>query len=217
MERSTPGVVFRAQGDTGDIATAAVVVDGVKLSDQLDGLPLRLDPGTHLMRVELPDGQSREVQMILTEGEPIRVVELDFRSPPPLVDPSQSVQADTKAPLFVATRPMRTPSYILAGASVVSAGFAIGFGIDALSEEKKAHEQCAPNCDELVSKRVRTSATISDITMVTAISAGVGALVLYYLGPIRYVPGESSTALTLQEVAVAILPRSAQFSLKGEF
>jgi len=209
-----PRVILRARGDQGDIDAARVFINDVQVAQTLSREPLRIDPGTHRLRVELPDGQVRELQLILATGEPLRVLELDFRTPP--AQPSLS-HLEREVPRLVPVHPMRTPALVLGAVSLLSASFAIGFGVDALSEKNKAEDLCAPNCDDSVSRRVKTSATISDITGVTAIATAVGATVLYFWGPVRYVPEDSLTVSALRSVDVHLAPGRGELSVMGVF
>jgi hypothetical protein len=112
---------------------------------------------------------------------------------------------------------MRTPAIVLAVTSAVSAGVAIGFGVDALSEKNKAEELCAPNCDESVSRRVKTSATISDIAGVTAIATAVGATVLFFWGPVRSAPQSPLAVGAFEAVDFNVAPGGGELSFKGTF
>jgi hypothetical protein len=217
LKKKMPGVIVRARGDFGDIQLASVIVDGENVATKLDGVPLQLDPGAHRLLVELSDGQRRELQVIVSQGEPVRVVEVDFRSPvAPVVQTQTIPEVAEPRQSFVAYRPLRGPAYILAGVSVIATGFAIGFGVDAVSEQDQAEDACAPNCEETVASRVRRSATASDIATVTAIVTGVSAIGFYFFGPVRFVPTESSVEATRRGSAAVGLG-FGHIHLTGEF
>ncbi|HSO33452.1 MAG TPA: hypothetical protein VLT33_13050 [Labilithrix sp.] len=87
LQSAVPSVVVRVIDDQGkDVEHAKVQVDGRPRAETVDGLPLRLDPGPHQVRIDGPC--SLEERVVLVEGERGRIVRLECprtRSPGSLV------------------------------------------------------------------------------------------------------------------------------------
>lgn len=178
-----PTVIVVAEGDSGDLAEAQVVVDGVVLRESLDGRPIPVDPGTHVVSVTLPDGKSKVQRVVLSEGEQGRRLEFDFRSAP-------VVMAPMGAPPTRTIRPVPPGVYILGATAFIGLGVGVGFGSDAWSKSRTARDLCAPLCDPEVSRAVRERAAIADVALGVFVASTIGALVVYSYRPERVVPVE---------------------------
>lgn len=77
LKKSIPSVVVRVKDKDGsDIARGAVSLDGAKVG-VLDGQTVALDPGTHAIHVELPNGRVFDRQVILAAGDGATSVTFD--------------------------------------------------------------------------------------------------------------------------------------------
>jgi hypothetical protein len=75
VEASLPTVVFRVADALGrDLTDVRVFVDGSRVTSQLDGRPLTVDPGAHLFRFESRDGGSIEQQVLIVESQKNRIL-----------------------------------------------------------------------------------------------------------------------------------------------
>jgi hypothetical protein len=81
VKKNIPTIVVRAKDKSGsDVAQGAISLDGTKVG-VLDGQDIQLDPGTHDVQIDLPDGRSFHRQVILAAGERSRQIVFDERAP----------------------------------------------------------------------------------------------------------------------------------------
>jgi hypothetical protein len=73
VNAAIPSLVVGAKdGQGNDILRADVVIDGTKVASTLDGRPIELDPGEHVVRVDAPGLPSSGRKLVLAEGEKAR-------------------------------------------------------------------------------------------------------------------------------------------------
>jgi len=183
-----------------------VSIDGSPDLVPLDGRSLALDPGEHWLRFHHPDGEIREVKLVLAESEHDRRVLADFR---PRADSRRTLGEGQWA----------------STALIVSAGFAVGalgsFTYFALSGRAYENElsRCRPDCDSRDDvDRMRSRYLVADVSLgIALVSVGVAA----YAWTQRSSTSSSDrsqratrTALSLQPVAT---PRRVGLWATGEF
>jgi hypothetical protein len=134
-----PSIVLSLRDARGaDQTDARVSIDGERRADRLDGHPLEIDPGDHLLRVELPGGQALERRITIRDGEQRRALALtqaksEITAPPPSSVPRTS-SANTIA------------GSIAAGAGVVTLGVAAAFTVLQNAAASNAHAACPDGC-----------------------------------------------------------------------
>lgn len=199
-----PTVIVIAEDDSGDMAEARVLVDGKVIRESLDGRPIALDPGTHLIAVELPDGQTRGERIVLAEGERERRIIFNLKSVPRGVASVGSHPTRT-------IRPVPQAVYVLGATAIVGLGLGVGFGSDALSKSRTALDTCAPLCAASVSRAVSQRAIVADISLAIALASTIGAVATYVYRPERVV--------VLDQISASWIPsdRGGAFSLQGLF
>ena len=80
VESMIPSIVVRVQDASGaDAVDARVVVDGTP--SKLDGKPVLLDPGDHIVAVEGGGGLRQDAHVLLVAGEHARLVTLRLQAP----------------------------------------------------------------------------------------------------------------------------------------
>lgn len=176
-----PTVLIVVEADSGDMVEARVLIGDQVVRERLDGRPIELDPGAHLVRVVLPDGRSQEQRIVLSEGERGRGLRFSFREKLEVLGPVRSPQTRV-------VRPVPPGVYLLGATAFVGMGLAVGFGSDAWSKSRKARDLCAPLCDDDVATSVRQRATIADVALGVAVASTLGAIVVYSYRPERVVP-----------------------------
>jgi len=73
VNASMPSVVVAAKDASGhDLQAADVDVDGVRVASTLDGRPVEIDPGEHLLRVGAPGLPPEERKIVVGEGDKAR-------------------------------------------------------------------------------------------------------------------------------------------------
>lgn len=198
-----PTVIVVAEGDAGDLSEARVIVDGVVHRESLDGRPIALDPGTHVISLVLLGGESRQQRVVLSEGENGRRIHFDFKS-------SEIRTTPERAPLTRTIRPVPPAVYVLGATAFVGLGVGVGFGSDAWSKSRVARDLCAPLCDPEVSRAVSERAALADIGLGVFVASTIGAIVVYSYRPERIVP--------VERVAFGMDPhRGGTISVEGTF
>lgn len=167
IEAQLPTAIFVARDGQGhDLVDVEVSVDGESVLGRLDGRPVPLDPGARAVRFQWK-GQVVEQSIVVAAGQKNRRVDAVFDSPAS----GETKAAPADAPTV---RKIPTASLVLGGIGVAAtASFAV-FGIIG-----KGKESCAPTCTRDEVDSLRTSYTISDVSLVVAVVA-LGAAVAFW-------------------------------------
>lgn len=78
VEAALPTVVFTARNEAGDLVHVRILVDGVFVTEKLDGLAVPIDPGTHRIRAETVEAPPQERTIVIAEGQKRRLVDFVF-------------------------------------------------------------------------------------------------------------------------------------------
>jgi hypothetical protein len=127
MKKTLPSIVVSVKGKDGDVAGGVVTLDGANIG-VVDGQSVDVDPGTHKIHVQLPDGRTFDRQVILAPGDHSRPVTFD----------TQQTQTQTSTQAQTHWTTMRTAGFItlVIGATAFAVGFASQ--ILALTEQNNA-------------------------------------------------------------------------------
>lgn len=154
---STKGTRAEAGGPT------RVFVDGERVADAIDGAPIAVDPGEHVVRCEVG---SRFVEQKVKVDEKQRVpVVLDFGEPKPDAPPPQP------PPPMVESRGLSPMTWVLGGVAIAGVASFVAFGLSG-----KADESCAPNCSRGQADSLRREYLFADVSLAVALVATGGAL-----------------------------------------
>jgi hypothetical protein len=181
---SLPSIVVDARDASGAETTRVrVSSDGVVVTESLNGLELPLDPGTHIVRFEAPDGRVVEQSVVLTVGDKRHRVTVDFSktspdagpaaAPPPAASPSST----EPPPAHRSVLP-----FVLGGVAVVGLASFGGFAIAGFVQEKNLSSSCAPTCKSGSVAPVRTEYLVADISLGVGVVSGAAAAILFLLG-----------------------------------
>lgn len=175
VEALVPTVVFAVRDEKGlDVSDAALTLDGEPVP--LDGKPRQLDPGPHQLVVSRGT-QTLKQPLIVSAGEKSRVVALSLatlvvpNTPPEPLPPSATT---------------RLGPWILGGVAVVAAGLFTGFGLAGREAwTQLSQKPCAATrtCLEADQAPIRSQFLIADSSLAVALTAGVAALVWWFLPP----------------------------------
>lgn len=183
-EAAIPTVVVVARDGGRAIAGARVFVDDREVPPRPTGTAISVDPGERRFRVERAPGDAIDRTEILHVGEKLRVVVVDFPTPPPIV-----------------SRP-KWPGYALLGLGAAGAvSFGI-FGVSGLVRYEHLKSTCSPGCAVADRDDVRTRFLVADISLGVSVLAFGGAA-LWLLG--REGPADSGgeTSVTVRIAPVA--------------
>ncbi len=176
LTSAIPTVVVRVVDGDHDVADAKILADDEVVATKVDGLPIELDPGQHVVKATLADGRTAETRLLLGQSEKDRQLKIVFAAVP--------VKTVTKAPsLAVKEVPPPPPSrhtiptegWVLAGVGLVAMGVGTGFWLDGRSKERAAQDSCVHNCPNDVTRPIKTSNTIGDVTFTAGVVAVLAA------------------------------------------
>jgi hypothetical protein len=205
LEQRIPSVVFEVRVDGEPNGDAVITADGKPVTEWTSGESLRLDPGKHQFRFELPNHEPIVQNIFLGEGMRFRAVSADFKSrskqdalpPTGLAAAGQPAMTPPPPP---SERPTPFIVYPLLGVGALGA---IGFGTFAFlgsSKEDDLKDSCSPNCTDGDKKPMKRNYLLADV------SAGVGAASLIAAGLFYFTRPEKES---VPAVAVAPLPGGA--------
>jgi hypothetical protein len=179
LERLLPSVVVSARDAEGrDLTQVRVLVDGVVLTERLDGKALSVDPGEHRFRFEAPELKPIERKIVISEGERSRSVPVIFarasstavrRSPP-------RDQRDNRAERPKSAGSPSPLAYVLAGVGVVGVASFAYFGLRGRDKREELDSaECKPSCPSSEVDEARRDFLIADISLgVALVSFGIG-------------------------------------------
>ena len=96
VENTAPTVVFGARDGTKDLSDVKVSVDGVQVTDRLDGKSFQMDLGKHTVKFEY-QGQVKEEEVIVGAGQKNRNVTVQRRRSPAPRLPRAAVRAAARS------------------------------------------------------------------------------------------------------------------------
>ena len=162
IERDAPTVVFGAKDAGKDIFDVKVSMDGVVVTERLDGKPQLVDAGEHTFTFE-HGGVVKEERVLVRSGEKGRAITVTFGDQaPPLTSPP---------PVSPTEEGSLVPALVVGGIGIVALGSFALFGIQGKNDVDDL-QKCKPRCEESDVDRARTKLIIADISL------GVGIVAL---------------------------------------
>lgn len=128
LEDAMPTVVLGAKDDAGqDLTAAHVTMDGAALTEVLDGQPIAVDPGPHVLRFEKAGSEPAEEHIVIRAGEKNREVAVTMHSAggAPASTPSPASEPAHEAPPHggaTTTKKIVTLSMLVLGAAGIGVG-----------------------------------------------------------------------------------------------
>lgn len=218
-----PTIVLGVRDGGGhDLIRVRVSIDGAVVATTLDGSPLRVDPGQHVLRFEADGFVPAEQTVLARQGETDREITVQLApapgapgSTPPVsavATPSGAVKPDTGGTASPPheSRTLNTTGWVLGGAGLVGLGVGAVFGVVALLDNDSAHCNAAKECLPGPLSEARTAAVGADIGLIAggALLASGVTLVLVTskksgdgrVGGVQITPtaGAGRTGLTLR-------------------
>ncbi len=188
VDAALPSIVISARGADGvDVSAGTVTVDDRVAASTIDGRAIALDPGSHLVRVQLGDGSKREQRIVVREGEQRRSVQLSFapeRAPEAAVSPAATPAAGSAS----ARGSVPAASWVLAGAGVAGIGGGVVLAALAQGSYDDLRATCAPSCVESDVDAVSTKITAGRVLVVGGVVAVVAAAIVWVAWPTRSRP-----------------------------
>lgn len=187
LEQTTPSMVFEIRVDGKEAFDAKLLVDGQLVTDRTHAF--KVNPGRHSVRVELPPFEAQEQDLVLSEGQRMRLVSVAFTS-------KHSEPAAAPAPLPPAPRQTERPTpvvvYPLLALGVVGLGSFGAFAGLGKSEQNDLEKTCAPRCRDQDLSKMKRWYTIADVSAGVGAAALIGAAVVYLARPSKEVDRATS-------------------------
>jgi hypothetical protein len=200
LDELAPTLVLDARDAHGnDIADVSVTFDGAPIASRLDGRPIEVDSGEHVLRFERPGSVPAEQKLILRAGEKARVVKVTMQSaaaaePPPLPETPPEPQPP---PPEAVTSPRHVTAAALMLGAVITGGSGIYLALRAHHDEDNATGMRAglptnactglstPSCQSL-GDTVHSQHTDTNVATALFVSTGVlaaGSVATWFLWP----------------------------------
>jgi hypothetical protein len=206
VDASLPTIVLRAENARGeDVTDVAVELDGRRIADKLDGLPIEVDPGPHTLTFRHGQRDARGQDIVVRTAEKNRAVTLHIepREVPPVVS-GPSADAVTSEP--------RLAAWVFTGLAVAGAASFGYFGLRGSSDARELRDTCAGHCPANRVDAAHQKLLAADVSLgVALLSAGIAT---YLFWPAA--PGSPKNA-PAQELGVAPLSGGAAAVLLQRF
>lgn len=182
VDKQIPSVSFVVAADGLNRADARVFIDDVLVLEKLSGRAVPVNPGPHRVRVALPPFAPFEEQVVFTEGDKFRVVNVQFASPQTASDPLATTPG-AAPPEADKARPVPIATYVFGGLGIAAAISGGAWGISNVALRSDMEEQCSPNCSDRSIDVLKQRALIADISWGVSIVSLATAATIYFLRP----------------------------------
>jgi hypothetical protein len=238
LARVQPSLVFDVKDEKGaDLVDVTVTLDGQTLGERLDGKPVDVDPGPHVLRFDAPGRSPISQQLLVNEGDARRraaVVLVPMVGP--LVAPAAPALAENGVTLLVdGDHPVppaparglgtkRIAGIATAGAGVILVGLGAAFGAGAISAWDGAKSVCggdASRCNSATNAATAsgdhgTAETDAAVSTTAFVAGGVfvaAGVALFFMGG----PRDASAQQTGWTLAPSVASGRAGLHVLGSF
>lgn len=179
VDHLVPSIVVTVRRDDGtDANDARVFIDGLLKVERLDGSAIEVNPGEHVVRIEMGEVvlEQSVLSHVAEKGRQVSFRVHDAPAPPAPAPPPPPPQAH---------RPVGWPTFVLGGLGLVGLGVFTGFAVQGESRYGDLGD-CRPGCDPRDVDAVRTSYRVADIALAVSFVAASAALVTFLVRPTVY-------------------------------
>lgn len=194
LEQRSPSVVVSATDGEGNALTRVkVTVNGEPLAEQLDGKPLLIDIGEHVVRYEALGFESVEQRITIAASDKQRRLAVRLRRKGAAAA-SKTGPAASAPPADADRRPIPLPTWIFGGTALAAFASATYFGLNGVAQRSEAlgADGCAPNCPASEKTSIRNKFLVADISLgIGLVSAGLATY--FFLRPREAPPSGLAT------------------------
>lgn len=189
VDSAIPTIVIGAvDGDGHDLVDIRVSVDGVDEAQTLDGRPIALNPGQHMLRCESSGSPAVEQEIVVITGEKNRAVRVQIgKTPVPQALPAPTVVAPTPpaavAPFPASSSRMSAGVYFAGATGLVAlavSGVSYGIGV---SSYLSLSGSCKPHCAPSDVEALRTQLRVGDVAGAITVASLAAAAYVYLSSP----------------------------------
>ncbi len=203
-ERAVPTFIGAAKVDGEDRTDATLELDGKVIQQTLDGKAVPVNPGSHVFRFTLGSFAPIEKRVVISEGEKLRSISVEFSSPkkaeapPPIVAPP--------APKAM-HRPVPAAVYVLGGVAVLGGASFTYFGSSGVNKQSDLKSTCAPSCSHDDVQALRQKYLVADVSLGVGIAALVTGAILLVARP----------EVPLEDAQVSLVPTKNGMNASARF
>jgi hypothetical protein len=183
IDNAMPTVLIVAKDDKGnELSDVSVSVDGTKVSNQLDGKALAVDPGTRTFRFGRAGSDTIEQKVLIREGEKRRVITVTFTSTSGSSTPSP-IKDDKPAPAGGSSVPAAT--WILGGVGVVALAVSAPMYASYFRQKSELDDGCGKTstCDPKDVDPVKRQLIYANVTSAIGVVALGTAVIIWAAAP----------------------------------
>lgn len=181
-----PSVIPGAKDRKGrDLIDVKVSIDSKVVTESLDGKPVLVDPGVHVVRFETKGAAPVDEKIVVRQGEKNRIVTVTFalgdepdngaKKPGPIDvgrdgDRHDRDRGGSSAPIA---------AFIVGGLGIVALGTALYINLDANADARKLRDECAPRCNPADVDDVEQRRIIAGVTAAAGGALLIAGVVLF--------------------------------------
>jgi hypothetical protein len=192
LEQRTPSMVFEVRLDQKQVSDYRIEVDGALVADPSKAF--KVNPGRHVVRVELPNFETQEETLVLPEGQRMRLVSFAFTSQAPVAAPPNDAASSPVLPSHTSSDESRpTPVVVYPLLGLAAAGFG-AFGVLSFvgkAKQKDLEDDCSPACSDEELEPMKRAYLIGDISAGVGVAALVTAGIFYFSRPTHSTTGSA--------------------------
>jgi hypothetical protein len=198
LEETWPSVILSVKDSGGrDLSNVRVLLDGEPFASRLDGKPVRVDPGEHVLRCEADGYPAAEQRVVVRAGEKNRMVDVRLgsasRQTGQLAPDGRVAGAgaadDGARGHSESTHGLggrRTSALVFGALAVAAFGTEAYFGLTGLSDRNDLMAQpCAQTstCPPSAVDAIRMKFTVADISLGVGVVSTILAAYLFFSAP----------------------------------
>jgi hypothetical protein len=184
LEEATPSLVLEIEADGRAPTEAKVSVDNVAMKDWSHAIVV--DPGAHVVKVEVPSFPPYVEKVVMAEGHRRRLLSVKLETPRRSAAPPRSDGSAESAPAPEPRRPVPVLTYPLLAMGVAGlAGFAV-FAPLGKAQQNNLEHGCAETprgCSESQLGPMKTDYLIGDLALSVGAASLITAAIVYLTRP----------------------------------